>query len=431
MDPPIDSSVFHVAISQYNFDFLLPMMESHSALINTLDPQGISPLIFAIVNSGLTHTMVEYLVEDGHADVNLNGNGHSPLYYAVEKGSKCLVRYLLSQNAVFNEHESLNSELNTQLAKLSFDEAAANRPVQNLLLSTQNESLNSKLNTQLAELSFDEAAVNRLVQNWLPSSQNAKELFGTTLTPATSEKMWGRNLMIKVKTSDATNPKSYCIKEIRAHERKVVSALEKYPDADGFDCVLRATGFYNIENNLMMVMDFYPHDLHNFIYENLADDPVVRRSLMHQIARGLKYIHSCQIIHADIKPQNILIGISNTENGIQWRATICDFGISIFASNYNYINCTQRYCSPEHLSKKLTFASDIFSMALTYWFMWAKKVPFSNETNGLVIMLDIADGIRPEIGPEFPIDIGILINNCWSHDPSLRPGAADVCARLE
>lgn len=47
--------------------------------------------------------------------------------------------------------------------------------------------------------------------------------------------------------------------------------------------------------------------------------------LLYQLLRGLKYIHSANVIHRDLKPRNLLVN-SNTD------LKICDFGL---ARSYN------------------------------------------------------------------------------------------------
>ena len=62
-------------------------------------------------------------------------------------------------------------------------------------------------------------------------------------------------------------------------------------------------------------------DLHRIIYSRqpLTDDHV--QYFVYQILRGLKYMHSANVIHRDLKPSNILLN-SNCD------LKICDFGLA-------------------------------------------------------------------------------------------------------
>lgn len=65
---------------------------------------------------------------------------------------------------------------------------------------------------------------------------------------------------------------------------------------------------------------------------------------MYQLFRGLMYIHSLDICHRDIKPQNLLVNRKN------YRLVICDFGsakkLVKGEENIAYI-CSRCYRAPE------------------------------------------------------------------------------------
>jgi len=73
--------------------------------------------------------------------------------------------------------------------------------------------------------------------------------------------------------------------------------------------------------DIYIVLDFMETDLHKIIYSKneLSDDHI--QYFIYQILRGLKYIHSANVIHRDLKPSNILL------NG-NCDLKICDFGLA-------------------------------------------------------------------------------------------------------
>lgn len=73
--------------------------------------------------------------------------------------------------------------------------------------------------------------------------------------------------------------------------------------------------------DLYIVLDFMETDLHKIIYSKnkLTDEHI--QYFTYQILKGLKYIHSANVLHRDLKPSNLLL------NG-NCDLKICDFGLA-------------------------------------------------------------------------------------------------------
>ena len=80
---------------------------------------------------------------------------------------------------------------------------------------------------------------------------------------------------------------------------------------------------YFFFQDIYIVLDLMESDLHRIIHsaQDLTDEHV--RFFLYQLLRGLKYIHSANVIHRDLKPSNLLVN----EN--------CDLKIGDFGK-YNY-----------------------------------------------------------------------------------------------
>jgi len=73
--------------------------------------------------------------------------------------------------------------------------------------------------------------------------------------------------------------------------------------------------------DVYIVSELMETDLHRVIYsrQNLTDEHV--QYFLYQLLRGLKYMHSANVIHRDLKPSNLLVN-ANCD------LKICDFGLS-------------------------------------------------------------------------------------------------------
>jgi len=103
------------------------------------------------------------------------------------------------------------------------------------------------------------------------------------------------------------------IKLLRHFEHEnIVSILDMMPPQHTF-----VEGF----NDVYIVADLMETDLHRIIYSKQALSIDHVQYFIYQLLRGLKYIHSANVIHRDLKPSNLLVN-SNCD------LKICDFGLA-------------------------------------------------------------------------------------------------------
>ncbi|MCR9144854.1 MAG: serine/threonine-protein kinase [bacterium] len=93
-------------------------------------------------------------------------------------------------------------------------------------------------------------------------------------------------------------------------------------------------------------------------------------SYAEQILEGLAAAHAHNIVHCDIKPENILIFPEN-------RIRITDFGIARVARKTMQVSGsgTLGYMPPEQAMGRASFASDVFSAGLVLWRMFSGQLP--------------------------------------------------------
>lgn len=148
--------------------------------------------------------------------------------------------------------------------------------------------------------------------------------------------------------------------------------------------------------------------------------PLDMTAIAYGVSLGMQYIHSLNMIHRDLKPQNILID----ENKIP---VICDFGTSRqIETSMTGLCGTANYMAMEFLEGgKYDERVDVYSYGMVLWEMLTGEIPFDGKQTAqvIVMMMEMVKNGENcvEIPPGTPQALGELILACCSQDPSQRP----------
>ncbi|KAF8183770.1 kinase-like domain-containing protein, partial [Mycena galopus ATCC 62051] len=118
-----------------------------------------------------------------------------------------------------------------------------------------------------------------------------------------------------------------------------------------------------------------------------------------EIAQGLEYLHSRNIVHGDLRGTNILIKED-------WSACLTDFGFSIFSDATATTNTTRagslywmapELLDPERFGLKFarTPATDVYAFGCVCVELYTGRPPFSNLPEPAAL-LKVLNGERPE-----------------------------------
>ncbi|KAJ6486731.1 kinase-like domain-containing protein, partial [Mycena sanguinolenta] len=162
--------------------------------------------------------------------------------------------------------------------------------------------------------------------------------------------------------------------------------------------------------------------------------------LLVEIAQGLDYLHSMNIVHGDLRGTNILI----TDEG---SACLSDFGLATtIADADSTVGVTSssnragsvRWFAPELIEptnfgcKKFirTKASDVYAYACVCLELYTGNPPFS-RLQDVAAMLRVIRGERPEQPPSIPAAVWQLVTSAWVEDFRARPTIHDIAVALE
>lgn len=154
-------------------------------------------------------------------------------------------------------------------------------------------------------------------------------------------------------------------------------------------------------------------------------------SIAIQVGAGLEVAHNNQIVHRDIKPQNIIISREG-------KVKVTDFGIAkSVSSNTNTSDAmgSVHYTSPEQARGGYSDAkSDIYSLGIVMYEMVTGRVPFDGETTVVVAVKHLQEDIvSPRVyASDIPVSLEHIILKCTEKSPDRRyANVAELTADLK
>ena len=184
--------------------------------------------------------------------------------------------------------------------------------------------------------------------------------------------------------------------------------ITKFPDNGNYAIVLN----YHSEGNLRDYLQ------KNHLNLTLKDKIRIFTSLCNSLYR----IHEKDLIHCDLHSGNLLL-----QGG---SCYITDLGLCgpVDEKSSDKVYGIVSYVAPELLGgKKNTKESDIYSVGMLMWEIFAGHPPFYDRAHNHCLIFDICEeGSRPLILPEMPEDYAQMMQRCWDVDPSKRPTSREL-----
>jgi serine/threonine protein phosphatase PrpC/predicted Ser/Thr protein kinase len=131
-------------------------------------------------------------------------------------------------------------------------------------------------------------------------------------------------------------------------------------------------------NFLYVAMEFVEgQTLTQWMIDNPHPDIEPVRGIVEQIAQGLRAFHRMEMLHQDLRPENIIIDKTGTAKIIDFGSTeVAGVSESAGGQNYNILGTVQ-YTAPEYfLGENISPRADLFSLAVITYQMLTGELPF-------------------------------------------------------
>lgn len=150
------------------------------------------------------------------------------------------------------------------------------------------------------------------------------------------------------------------------------------------------------------------------------------------VARGMQYLHSLDVLHADLSSNNVLLTTADNERGFLGKVT--DFGLSRISKKEFSTKTvgTVSHMSPEVLVDGIAGkAGDVFSFGVMVYEVYTGKHAWEGSSLGQVIFAVTVKGTKLLLPANAPPELAALVSECQEADRNARPTFDDIVTRLE
>ncbi|GFP95725.1 serine/threonine-protein kinase edr1 [Phtheirospermum japonicum] len=172
---------------------------------------------------------------------------------------------------------------------------------------------------------------------------------------------------------------------------------------------------------------------------------------------GMEYLHLKNIVHFDLKCDNLLINLGDSQRPV---CKVTDFGLSRIKQNTlvsGGVRGTLPWMAPELLngnSSRVSEKVDVFSFGIAMWEILTGEEPYIDMHCGAIIGIlgfcpvwellgpimcwrmstyggIVNNTLRPLIPERCDPEWRKLMEECWSHDPAERPSFTEITKKLQ
>lgn len=190
-------------------------------------------------------------------------------------------------------------------------------------------------------------------------------------------------------------------------------------------------------------------------------DGRVKRRLALGVATGMRQLHAAHVVHADLKPQNVLVTAD-------WVAKVSDFGMSTFRAQSASLSTSRAMCADERADERgaiagtaaymapellqagacASYESDVYAFGVLLNELVSEEEPYSEQARHVLgkgafgAAMHAAQGNRPavRVPPKLLDDnsgqeasatpLVALVQQCWHSEARVRPTFKQCVERI-
>ncbi len=234
---------------------------------------------------------------------------------------------------------------------------------------------------------------------------------------------------------------SHVVKLIRSKneaENGMISEVSSLANLVPHPNVVEIEAYSKTELGHGMLMPYYAATLRDLMQMKIPPDQAQVLSIASQIADGLLHLHKQNVLHLDLKPENVLMANDGTP-------VLTDFGLARLVDRpapeqnaglqiaVSGMDGTLQYMAPEQfISTLVSVKTDIFSFGVMLFELVTGRLPFSGNSVRDYAREVIRSAVRFS-GPEkrrIPRWLQELISLMLAKSPKMRPPAIEVCQAM-
>jgi Leucine-rich repeat (LRR) protein/tRNA A-37 threonylcarbamoyl transferase component Bud32 len=189
--------------------------------------------------------------------------------------------------------------------------------------------------------------------------------------------------------------------------------------------IVQFIGASRVQGKLAILTEFMPQGNLSSLLASQRLELELKLKIIKDIADGLLFLHSNNILHRDIKAENVLVVSTSTDAIINVK--VADFGTARSVNDQFTTGYTKGIGTPSYMAVEILRnehygrSADIYSFGVLMWTVFTQEEPYKDIKYSWDLADFVLQGKRLPIPADCPNQFRELISTCWAQNPQDRP----------